>query len=225
MIRMDDGKMNAFGFDFIKAFNAALDEAEREKACSVLIIGNKKALSAGFDLSVMGKPPSPEVADLFKQGSELMIRLFAFPRPVVMASTGHALALGAIMLLTGDVRIAADLPKAKVGMNEVAIGMAAPVLAIELARHRMPAKFLPRATTMAEIFTVEGAVEAGYFDRAVPADELEAIAMEEAKRLGQLKNPGFTNTKQFERGDIIKKMADTMPQEMIRMSGRTKARL
>ena len=48
---MDDGKMNAFGFDFIKAFNAALDEAEREKACSVLIIGNKKALSAGFDLS------------------------------------------------------------------------------------------------------------------------------------------------------------------------------
>jgi hypothetical protein len=67
VIRMDDGKMNAFGFEFIKAFNAALDEAE--KAPAIMIIGNKKALSAGFDLSVMGQPPCAEVAQLFKLGS------------------------------------------------------------------------------------------------------------------------------------------------------------
>jgi enoyl-CoA hydratase len=128
------------------------------------------------------------------------------------------------MLLTGDVRIGADNPKAKVGMNEVAIGMSVPILAVELARHRMPGEYLSRATTMAEIFKVEDAAKAGYYDRVVPADELESTAMEEAKRLGQLQNPGFKNTKMFERGDIIHKIQSSFPREMARMSGK-KSRL
>ena len=144
VVRMDDGKMNAFGFKFIADFNAALDAAEANTAGAVVIFGNQKALSAGFDLSVMNKPPCDEVLALFNEGSNLMMRLFEYKRPVVMACAGHALALGAslsavrprphaltlpsccstgaIMLLAGDIRLCAQNPKAKIGMNEVAIG-------------------------------------------------------------------------------------------------------
>ena len=66
-----------------------------------------------------------------------MIRIAAFERPVVAAVTGHALALGAICLFTTDLRIGTSKPKAKIGMNEVHIGMPLPRFAIEFGRARL----------------------------------------------------------------------------------------
>lgn len=95
VITLDDGKMNSFGFTMCAALNAALDRAcEEEGDIAVLLLGNKKAFSAGFDLKVMGGKASLDQYHLFNAGLGLALRLAEFPRPVVMGSTGHGLALG-----------------------------------------------------------------------------------------------------------------------------------
>jgi enoyl-CoA hydratase len=105
LITMDDGKANALSPDVLEAITAAFARAEGE-AAAVVLTGREKRLSGGFDLSIMMQGSDP-ARNLVTAGAELMLRIYTFPRPVVVACTGHALAAGAILLLVGDVRIGA----------------------------------------------------------------------------------------------------------------------
>jgi len=176
VIRLDDGKVNALSHAVLDGLHAALDRAEKDDAKAVVLAGREGRFSAGFDLSVMSE--GIESANrLASKGGELAIRLYDSPRPVVLAVTGHALAMGAILLMSADERIGADGPF-KIGLNEVAIGMALPEFALIFAEARLSRRHLIRATSSAEIYTPAEAVDAGFLDRVVaPADVLsEAIA-------------------------------------------------
>jgi enoyl-CoA hydratase len=192
VVRLDDGKANALSMAVISELHEALDAAAGE-ATAVCIVGNAKALSAGFDLSVM-TGGAEGMLELVRSGGELLMRLYAHPQPTVVAVTGHALAAGALIVLACDARIGAEGP-AKIGLNEVAIGMTLPVFAVELARDRLSKRYLTRAAIQAEIFSPEGALAAGYLDRIVAADQCERMAVDEARRLGQLDARAYAGTK------------------------------
>ena len=103
---------------------------------------------------------------LVRSGAELLVRLYASPLATVAACTGHALAMGSLLLLASDTRIGADGPF-KLGLNEVAIGMGLPIFAVELARDRLSPRHFTAATVQGQVFDPAGAVEAGYLDRLV----------------------------------------------------------
>jgi enoyl-CoA hydratase len=211
VITMDDGKMNSFDFKLLEAVGAALDRVDAESGnVSILLMGNAKAFSAGFDLKIMKGPPSEAQYNLFMRGCELVIRLAEYHRPVVIGCPGHGLALGAILLLAGDVRVGKRGSKFKYGMNEVQIGMTVPILGVELARHKMPKSKFGYATTQGAIVGPDEAVEFGFLDMCVEESEFQAVCYAEAERLARLKNPGFKNTKQYERGEMIAHIKATL---------------
>ncbi|HMG40232.1 MAG TPA: crotonase/enoyl-CoA hydratase family protein [Acidimicrobiales bacterium] len=200
VVRFDDGKVNALSFDAIAGLDAALDTAAAE-ASAMVLIGGRKAFSAGFDLSVMSSGMSSALK-LMGAGGDLMMRLFVHPQPVVAAATGHALAAGVLLLSACDVRFGADVP-AKIGLNETAIGMSLPLFAMELARDRLTPRSLLQGTLLAELYDPQGAVAVGWLDRVVPAAELEAAAIAEARRLGQLPATAYATTKQLLRQPLV----------------------
>lgn len=189
----DDGKANVLSHAAIDAFEAALDRATAE-ARAVCIVGRDGKLCAGFDLAVMTGEPE-DARTLVSRGAELLMRLYLHPQPVVVAVTGHALAAGALLALACDVRIGADVP-AKIGLNETSIGMPLPRFAAELARDRLTPTAFVRATLAAEIYDPAGAVEAGYLDRVVPAEEVVEAAIAEANRLSAYRAPAYARTKE-----------------------------
>ena len=213
ILRMDDGKMNAFGFDLCGDLDKALDIAEQDESKAIIICGNKKAFSAGFDLSVMGST-DPKLAKakakLLERGGMVVMRTYAFPKPVILAVTGHALALGAIMLFAGDLRIGPNEVQgqktAKIGMNEVAIGMTLPDFAIQLAKARIPVTELTQALGQAKVYTPVSASNMGYLDTVAATnsyDDVIALALAEGRRLGgYVTQPAFARQKMLERGDI-----------------------
>src|SRR5437867_3300565 len=154
--------MNAISHEVIDGIHAGLDKAASD-AQAVLIRGNERALSAGFDLKVMQGDDLDAMIRLVDAGGEMLLRLFRHPQPTVVAVTGHALAAGALLVLACDTRVGAE-GSAKIGLNEVAIGMTLPVFAVELARERLSKRYLTRASIEAEIFSPEGALAAGYLD-------------------------------------------------------------
>src|SRR5580698_201502 len=98
LIQMDDGKANALSAAMIAELVEALTRAEKE-ARAVVLSGRPDRFCAGFDLKVMMS--SPEAArGLLTGGVELLMRLYGSPLPIVIACTGHALAGGALVLLT-----------------------------------------------------------------------------------------------------------------------------
>ncbi len=202
VVRFDDGKANVLSPDAIIALGAAFDQAEAQ-ARAVCLVGRPGKLCAGFDLSIMQAGPNA-AKRLVASGGELLMRIFVHPQPVVVAVTGHALAAGALLVLSCDVRVAADVP-AKIGLNETAIGMPLPQFALELAQDRLDRRRLTDATLGARIYDPNEAAEVGWVDRVVPLDELEATAVAEARRLGQYSSSAYATTKRSLRQPIVER--------------------
>ena len=201
LLRVDDGKANAFSFALIDALHAGLDRAEKE-ARALVCLGREERFSGGFDLGVMRAGDAGAVGRLVAGGGRLALRLYEFPLPVVIACTGHALAMGAVALLAADLRLGAR-GAYKIGLNEVAIGLTLPPFATELARERLSPRHLQRATALAEVYDPEGAVEAGFLDRTLPVAELEAASLAEAARLAELHPDAHRHTKRRQRGPAL----------------------
>jgi enoyl-CoA hydratase len=215
---LDDGKANAINEALIEGLHAHLDLAEAE-AGAVLISGRPGMLSGGFDLNVMRGAGGPEaVRQLVQAGAELFLRFIEFPKPIVVAATGHAIAAGAITLLSADRRIGAA-GDFKIGLNEVGVGMTLPVFAIEFARHRLSVRHLHRAVNEAQLYAPDEAVDAGYLDRVVPADQLEAEAFAEAERMAAYAQPGFGGTKQRLHARLAQTVRDTLDADLKLLMG------
>ncbi|MEO7327405.1 MAG: crotonase/enoyl-CoA hydratase family protein [Minicystis sp.] len=214
IVRMDDGKANALSAAMIEALLGALDRAEKE-AKALVLTGRPDRFCAGFDLRSMMAGAEAATA-LLRQGSDLLMRFYGTPLPLIIASTGHALAGGALLLLTGDLRFAGDGPF-KIGLNEVSIGLPVPILAMELARDRLVAAELGKATLMSKIYAPEEAELAGYLDRVVAREDLLAHATKEAARLGALPRPAYSATKERLRGATIHKVRSTLEEDLARL--------
>lgn len=191
-IAMDDGKANVLSTAMIAELNTAFDAAEAEDAI-VVLTGRAGMFSGGFNLKEMQAGPK-EAMTLTSKGSKLARRILAFPRPVIMVSPGHTIAMGAFLALACDYRIIAE-GDFKVGLNETMIGMTMHNFGIELARYRLAKNYFNRCVINAEIFNPRDAVRAGFFDRTVPVEQLPMAGPMAAGMFGQLNKTAFRNTK------------------------------
>jgi enoyl-CoA hydratase len=214
VVTMDDGKANALSYPMIDALLEALARAERE-ASAIVLAGRPERFCGGFDLKVMMSGPDA-ARQLLRRGSELLMKLYGTPLPLVIACTGHAIAGGALVVLTGDVRIGAA-GAFRIGLNELSIGLPVPMLAMELARDRLAPPALPRATLGAQIYAPDEAVAAGYLDAVAPAEELAARAAQEAARLGAFARVAYRATKERLRGKTIAHVRASLDEDMARL--------
>ncbi|MBW1882820.1 MAG: crotonase/enoyl-CoA hydratase family protein [Deltaproteobacteria bacterium] len=212
IIRLDDGKANALSPPVLTAIGSALDQAEEAKL-AVLLTGRPGRFSAGFDLNVMREGGPAAARAMVMDGARLALRIARFPAPVVIASTGHALAMGAVLLMAADSRIGAE-GEFKIGFNEVAIGMTTPIFLAEMARARMPNTEFIRGTVQAEIYSPETAVSAGFYDRTAAPEQLFDRALEEAGRLAKLPRGAYVRTRAIVRGAALDHIEATLEQDL-----------
>jgi enoyl-CoA hydratase len=213
VVHLDDGKANAFSHAMIEGLHGALDRAEQE-AAAALLVGRPGRFSGGFDLTVM-RSGADAIRDLVTAGAELFLRVFAFPQPLVVACTGHAVAAGTMPLLCADARIGTE-GEFKIGLNEVGIGMPLPIFAVEFARHRLSKRHFDRATAQARLYAPEEAIDAGYLDRLARPEALFETAFGEAARLAELPQPAFRDTKARARAASLAYIRETLDEDMRR---------
>jgi len=211
VVQMDDGKANALSAEMIDQLLSALARAESE-ASAMVLAGRPDRFCAGFDLRVMMSGMEAATA-LLTQGSGLLLKLYGASIPLVIACTGHALAGGALVVLTGDHRIGAS-GAFKIGLNEVSIGLPVPLLAMEFARDRLSRRALVNATLLAQIYDPESGLAAGYFDAIVSPAEVLDRARAEATRLAGLNRNAFRATKKRLRGATIAQITAGMEADM-----------
>lgn len=212
VLRLDDGKVNAFGPSAVAALDAAVERAETE-AGALVIAGREGKFSAGFDLGVI-RAGAESARELAFAGARAAMRLYGAGVPVVAACTGHALAYGALLLLASDLRIGAD-GDSRIGLNEVAVGLAMPVFGMELARDRISPRHLTRSVSLATVYSPTGAVEAGFLDEVVPAEDLESTALARARVLAEgLNRSAFARTRRTARGAVIDRVLATLEEDL-----------
>jgi len=191
-ITMDDGKANVLSSTMIAELNAAVERAERDGA-AVVLSGCEGMFSGGFDLKELGTG-GPAALALVRSGFELADRVMSFPNPVVIACPGHAVAMGVFLLLSADYRVGVRGPF-KYQANEVAIGLPMPRAAIEMCRGRLTPAAYQRAIILAEVFSPEDGLAAGFIDKLVEPSELAETARSSAEAFLRLNAGAHTVSK------------------------------
>jgi enoyl-CoA hydratase len=194
VIRLRDGKVNAMGPSLLGALRAAVDEVEASDARAVIVTGDGRSFSAGLSL--------PELVDLdrdamlsFMDGfSRAMRRVLECRLPTVAAVNGHAIAGGCVLALMCDARIMAAGP-AKIGLNEVQIGIGLPAIVVEPLRARVPATSITTIALGGMLVEPAEALRLGLVEAVVDPAELLARAAARAIELGTAAPAAYAQVK------------------------------
>jgi enoyl-CoA hydratase len=201
-LTLDDGKVNALSPTMQGEINSALDRTVEDGAKAVVLAGNAKVFSGGFDLSVFASGDGQATLAMLAGGFELSLRCLTFPVPVIMAATGPAIAMGSFLLLSGDHRVGS--PKSRCQANEVAIGMTLPIAAVEIMRMRLTRAAFQRGISMAATFAGDAAIAAGWLDEIVEPDAVLTRAQQVAADAATTLNAGaHVGSKLKARADAI----------------------
>lgn len=134
----------------------------------VLLTGAGDAFSAGLDLK--------QVASLDDEGMTAFLRLlercvsalYLYPGPTVALVNGHAIAGGCVLALACDVRVATDDARARIGLNEVALGVRFPPRVMKMVRDRVPGPSQVPVILGAGLFSPSEALAHGLLDAISP---------------------------------------------------------
>jgi len=207
-ITLDDGKANVLSPTMLAQINQALDRADADQAV-VVLTGRDGLFSAGFDLRIL-QSGGAEAVGMLRSGFELTHRLLSFPAPVVISCTGHAVAAGVFVLLSGDHRLGVAGAAHRIQANEVAIGLTMPRAAIEVCRQRLSPAHFEQAVVLAETYTPDAARVAGFLDQVVPAGELAAATRATAERFAALDRAAHVGTKLRARAQALAALRDAI---------------
>ncbi len=120
--------------------------------------------------------------------------LFTFPRPVVAAVNGHAIAGGCIIAAACDARLMAA-GDGRIGMPELVVGVPFPAIILEICRFAFPQPALQQLVYRGMTSKPDDALRRGLIDEVVDAGALASRAMAVAEELAAHDPVNFTLTK------------------------------
>ncbi len=201
-ITLDDGKVNVMTLALLGELFEMIQRARGDEAIILIRSGRDNIFSAGFDMKTLASDDRDARRALVEAGVKVITALLEHPYPVVTLCSGHAYPMGAFLLLASDVRIGVE-GDYRIGMNEVAIGIAVPDFAIELARHRLTATHLHRTIALGQMFGPRDANEAGFLDMIVERESAESTVQQIIGQLGQIDMAAHASTKRRLRSGVI----------------------
>lgn len=182
-LALTHGKAAALDLELVDALALEINELSASDARAVILTGAGSIFSAGVDLFRVVEAGSDYVARFFPALARLILDLFAFPRPLVVAANGHAIAGGCIFVLCGDYRIMAG-GTARIGIPELLVGVPFPASVIEVIRFAVPPQHLQSLMYTGRTVLGEEAVRLGIVDEV--ADDVAARAEAVARQLAEL---------------------------------------
>lgn len=163
-LHLDFPRKNALSTATMDAIAARLEQAA---GAPLLIVGAPDAFSAGLDLKEVASLDALGMRAFLGRLESLMRALFLYPGPTVAAVTGHAIAGGCILAMCCDHRVATLEPRARIGLNEVALGLTFPPNVLRICRHRLAPQHAERVLLGAGLFTTAEAERLSLLDEVV----------------------------------------------------------
>jgi enoyl-CoA hydratase len=204
VLRLAHGKANALDLELLDALTEALRAREREPG-AVVITGSGNIFSAGVDLHRLLAGGAGYLDRFLPALDAACERLLSFPRPLVAALNGHALAGGWIFACAADYRVVAA-GRFKLGVPELQVGVPFPPAPLETLRLHTPPHLLGRMVFACGTLTVEEAHALGLVEEVVAPEALVARAVERAAAMASIPAESFRLTKQQVRAPAVERI-------------------
>ena len=205
ILRIEHGKANAVDTELFADLGAALDGVEASEAGAVVLTGTGSIFSAGVNLFRLLEEGAPYVAEFLPVLSASVRRLFTFPRPIVAAVNGHAIAGGCILAAACDRRVM-NRDKGRIGVTELLVGVPFPADVLEILRFLLPDRHVQSLVYSGRTVDAAEALEIGLVEETASADAVLDESCAAAQRLGALPADAFTLSKHQLRQATVERM-------------------
>src|SRR5262249_28012833 len=206
-LRLAHGKASALDVELLDALVREL-EGVAEDVRALILTGTSSIFSAGVDLFRLTREGADYVRRFLPLLSRFLRTLFAFPRPVVAAVNGHAIAGGGVIVLAADARLMAE-GAGRIGVPELLVGVPFPVAALEVVRFAVPRHRVQSLLYTGQTLLPQEALTAGLVDEVVAPSELLARAQEIAQQFAQIPPQVYRLTKQSLRAETLERIDRT----------------
>jgi enoyl-CoA hydratase len=206
ILRLAHGKANAMSVEFCRMLTAHLADLRTAPVRAVIVTGSGRMFSAGVDLPRLIDGGVPYIREFVPVLSEMLAAVFAYPKPVVAAINGHAIAGGCVLACAADRRLMGR-DAGRIGVTELLVGVPFPAAALEVMRHAVAPQYFEQAIFGGATFVPDEALPRGLIDEIVPPKQLQGRALSAAMALAALPPEVFALSKQQTRQASIERLA------------------
>ena len=202
ILSLEHGKVNTIDSELFTEFIKQLDNLEKSESQAVVLTGAGASFSAGVDLFRLLKDGNPYIESFIPLLTNGLLKLFTFPKPVVAAVNGHAIAGGCILACACDYRLMAE-GNGKIGAPEMLVGVPFPTLPLEILRFVVPRQHFQEIVYTGRLCLPKEAIRAGLIDDVVESQNLLEHAVTVAERFAAIPIQSFQSTKRLMRQPVI----------------------
>jgi Delta3-Delta2-enoyl-CoA isomerase len=214
------GKVNAINEQLVDEIAGCLSRAAADPEIrAVILTGEGSFFSFGFDIPEFLGYSRESFSSFLKRFTSLYAYMFTYPKPLVAALNGHAVAGGCMIALACDYRIMVS-GKARISLNEITFGSTVFAGSVEMLQFVIGAKNAQAVLHDGAMYSAETASQLGMIDQISCNDKLMDDARDVAKRLAAKDAAAYRSIKDLLRAAVADDMAkkeDESVQEFVRI--------
>jgi enoyl-CoA hydratase len=210
IVRMAHGKVSALDAELCVAMTAELGRLEHDASRAVVLTGTGAVFSAGVDLFRILDGGGEYVRRFLPLMERFLRALLVFPKPLVAAVNGHAIAGGCIMAAAADHRVMAA-GSARIGVPELAVGVPFPSLPFEIITSRLSPAVARSLIYGGRTVHADEALAIGLVDEVTAFDHVVPRAVAVADELGAIPAQTFALTKRAFVEPLLDRVAAASP--------------
>ena len=205
VVRLERAHGNAIDDSLVEGLVAALAEAEADpEVGGVLLSAAGKLFSPGLDLQELVALDREGMERFMRHFSAAILNLYTFPKPVVAAVQGPALAGGCVIALCADWRVLRR--GAVIGLNEVKVGVPLPFGVALIVRDAVPKNKLTGVVLLGRNYADGDALNAGLADELADPTDVESRARERLEEFLSKDAFAFAVTKRYLRSPVVERI-------------------
>jgi enoyl-CoA hydratase len=194
VVHLEHGKATTLDTEFCREITGTMDELQQSRFGAAVLTGAGGIFSAGVDLKRLHLGGAPYIAEFLPALSDALLSVFGFPRPVIAALNGHAIAGGAVLAAACDRRVLASGP-GRIGVTELLVGVPFPLVAVEILRCAFGGSRLSELTFLARTYPGDEALRLGLVDELAEPQDVLPRALALAGQLAAVPGRTFAHTK------------------------------
>jgi enoyl-CoA hydratase/carnithine racemase len=202
------GKVNALNETMVADLSNCFKRLESDDAVrAVIFTGHGKFFSFGFDIPEFLGYSKSDFERYLLSFTDLYTYLFLFPKPVIAALNGHAIAGGCMLSTACDARIMAS-GKARISLNEITFGATVFAGSVELLKCCVGHRNAELILHSGAMYSAEEAKQLGLVDQVCSPEELPGVALTVAREFAQKDSRAFKSLKSLLRRPIADRIAE-----------------
>jgi len=206
ILTLAQGKANALDIEFCRALTGQFVKLQKSPSVqAVVITAEGPIFSAGVNLLRAQQGGTKYLRSFLPVLNKMYDTIFNFPKPLVAAVNGHAIAGGCILACCADFRVMAR-GNGRIGVTELLVGLPFPALAFEIMRFVTGPRSLAETIYTGATYPPQEAAERGLVHEAVEPAELLERAVAAAQMLAQIGPVTFPQTKKQMRLPVTERM-------------------